>query len=151
MANKRKVEIFSAGCPVCHEAVKLLDSIPGVGWASSLLVLSELPPVAQCASAKSWVAFAGVSPAPHESGKRSTSRLSRAGVPVIRARLYMPAIVAMRCNPAVAALNERLMAKGKPGKVRAMAAMNKLLRLCFGVLKSGQPFNASPYLDPVAP
>jgi transposase len=137
--------------PRWNDAVKLLDSIPGVGWASSVFVLSELPPVARCASAKSWVAFAGVSPALHESGKRLTSRLSRAGAPVIRARLYMPAIVAMRCNPAVSALNERLIAKGKPGKVRALAAMNKLLRLCFGVLKSGKPFDASLHLDPVAP
>lgn len=27
MADKRKVEVFSAGCPACDEAVKLIQSI----------------------------------------------------------------------------------------------------------------------------
>lgn len=27
MADKRKVEIFSAGCPACDEAVKMVESI----------------------------------------------------------------------------------------------------------------------------
>lgn len=27
MAEKRKVEVFSAGCPVCDDAVKLVESI----------------------------------------------------------------------------------------------------------------------------
>lgn len=27
MTNKRKVEVFSAGCPACQEAVKLVESL----------------------------------------------------------------------------------------------------------------------------
>ena len=27
MSNKRKIEIFSAGCPVCHEAVEAVNRI----------------------------------------------------------------------------------------------------------------------------
>ncbi len=27
MSNKRKIEIFSAGCPACEEAIKLVNSI----------------------------------------------------------------------------------------------------------------------------
>lgn len=27
MATKRKIEVFSAGCPVCDEAVKLVESL----------------------------------------------------------------------------------------------------------------------------
>lgn len=129
--------------PRFEHDLKLLTSIPGIGWASALLLLSELPAVSRCASAKSWVAFSGVCPAPHQSGKLYRSQLSRAGSTFVRAGLYLPAISAMRCNGPIRQLNQRLKAKGKPGRVRIMACMNKLLRLCFGVLKSGRPFDPS--------
>jgi transposase len=48
----------------------------------------------------------------------------------------MPALAAMRFNPAVAALVARL----KPKQI-VIAAMRKLLVLCFGVLKTGKPFD----------
>ena len=38
-------------------------------------------------------------------------------------------------------LGERLRSRSKPGKVRVLAAANKLLRTCFGVLKHQQPYN----------
>jgi hypothetical protein len=56
----------------------------------------------------------------------------------------MPAMVAMRHNKAVAALAERLRAQGrlKPKQI-PVAAMRKLLVICFGVLKTGRPFDAA--------
>ena len=54
----------------------------------------------------------------------------------------MPAMAAMRHNKAVTALAARLRAKGQlKGKQIVIAAMRKLLTLCFGVLKTGKPFN----------
>ena len=48
----------------------------------------------------------------------------------------------MRFNPAVAALAARLKSAGrlKPKQI-IVAAMRKLLVLCFGVLKTGRPFD----------
>jgi transposase len=55
----------------------------------------------------------------------------------------MPALTAMRFNPAVKALAMRLKAQGRLApKQIVVAAMRKLLVLCFGVLKSGMPFIA---------
>ena len=54
----------------------------------------------------------------------------------------MPALSAMRYNPAVAALVDRLKAQGRlTGKQIVVAAMRKLLVICFGVLKSGKEFD----------
>ena len=51
----------------------------------------------------------------------------------------MPALSAMRYNPAIAALVDRLKAQGRlKGKQIVVAAMRKLLVICFGVLKSGK-------------
>jgi transposase len=127
--------------PDLHQSVSLLTSVPGVGERTAVLLLSELPSVNRASSAKTWVAFCGVNPEPRDSGKTHFSRLSRVGVARVRAALYMAAVSALRWNPAVRALGARLSARGKRGKLRVMAAMNKLLRLCFGVLKHGRPFN----------
>jgi transposase len=56
----------------------------------------------------------------------------------------MPALSAMRYNPAVAAFVLRLKNAGrlKPKQI-VMAAMRKLLVICFGVLKTGKPFDAT--------
>jgi hypothetical protein len=54
----------------------------------------------------------------------------------------MPALSAMRYNPAVVALVTRLKSRGhlKPKQI-VVAAMRKLLVLCFGVLKTRKPFD----------
>ncbi len=51
------------------------------------------------------------------------------GNSAMRKALYMPAIVAMKWNPAVSALKKRLDAGKKTGKVVVCAAMKKLLQL----------------------
>ena len=54
----------------------------------------------------------------------------------------MPALSAMRYNSAIVALVTRLKSRGrlKPKQI-VVAAMCKLLVLCFGVLKTGKPFD----------
>ena len=121
--------------------MQLLTSIPGVGRRTASLLLSEMPPVERCASAKSWVAYCGLAPETRHSGKSWYSRLSRTGTARMRAGLYLPAISALRWNPAVRELGQRLKEREKQGRVRIVACMHKLLRICFGVLKSGLPFD----------
>ena len=52
----------------------------------------------------------------------------------------MPALSAIRFNPVVKALFDRLVSKGKPRKVAVGAAMRKLVLLAYGVLKSRRAF-----------
>ena len=60
---------------------------------------------------------------------------------MLRARLYMPALVAIRHNNAVRALFDRLVGRGKPPKLALGAAMRKLLHIAWGVVRSGRPFD----------
>jgi len=57
--------------------------------------------------------------------------------------LYMPALVAIRYNPILTALYERLVSNGKPKKVAIIAVMRKLLILSYGVLKSEKAFDVN--------
>jgi transposase len=54
----------------------------------------------------------------------------------------MTVVSAMRFNPAIVALVTRLKSQGRLSpKQIVVAAMRKLLVLCFGVLKTGRPFD----------
>jgi transposase len=67
-----------------------------------------------------------------------------------RRALYMPALCALRFNPIVRQLGWRLQRKGRSGKYVVVAAMRKLLRLIFGVIKQGKPFDPN-WSNPTAP
>ena len=90
------------------------------------------------------MAYAGLNPSHHRSGTSidRPTRISKIGNAALRSSLYMPALSAMRYNPAIAALVARLKSAGrlKPKQI-VVAAMRKLLVICFGVLKTGQRFD----------
>ena len=122
----------------------LLLSISGVGETLAGVVLAELPGPDVLRSSGEVVAYAGLNPRQHQSGTSvdRVTRISKIGNAVLRAALYMPALSAMRYNPAIVALVTRLKSRGrlKPKQI-VVAAMRKLLVLCFGVLKTGKPFD----------
>jgi len=122
----------------------LLLSISGVGETLAGVVLAELPGPDVLRSSAEVVAYAGLNPRQHQSGTSidRVTRISKIGNAVLRAALYLPAMSAMRYNPAIVALVARLKSRGrlKPKQI-VVAAMRKLLVLCFGVLKTGKPFD----------
>jgi len=123
--------------------VAWVDSISGIGPVTAAAAVAELPPVDQLKHAGAAVALAGLDPRKKDSGKsmRGAARLSKMGSSPLRAALYMAALTALRCNPLIRAQAQRLRQKGKTGKTIVCAAMRKLVRLIFGVLKHGQNFD----------
>lgn len=127
------------------QKVALVDSIIGVGPVTAAAAVAELPPVERMEHAGQAVALAGLDPRKKDSGQsvRGVAHLSKMGSRPLRAALYMAAVAAQTHNPVVRAQAERLRAKGKTGKTVVCAAMRKLVRLIYGVLKTGQPFDAN--------
>jgi transposase len=130
--------------PSLREALALLTTIPGIGRLSAAQILSEVPQLRQFSSARAVAAYAGLVPAQRQSGTsvRGRAQLSKLGNARLRKALYMPALSALRWNPVVRALKARLSGRGKRPKQVVVACMRKLLQLCYGVLKSGRPFEA---------
>jgi len=122
---------------------QLLQSIPAVGSRLSAYFVAWLP-MQRLGDARQAVAFVGLSPRARESGQsvRGKAALCKLGHARLRKLLYMPAMSALRCNPAARALAKRLRAAGKPGKLIVGAIMRKLVHWMFGVLKSARPFDA---------
>lgn len=128
-----------------HESLKvdaeLLDTIPGLGPATIAWLLSIR--LRTFDNAKAVTAYAGVCPAHNESGTsvKSPSHMSKVGDAQLRKALYMPILSALRHNPIIKAMRERLLKAGKKEMVIIGAAMRKLLTLAYGVLKSGKSFD----------
>jgi transposase len=124
-----------------------LRSVPGVGAriALPLLVACErfYALAGRDGDAKGMVAYVGLDPQPHESGVsvRRPALISRQGDRLLRARLYMGALGALRGNNPIHAFYQRLVARGKPKKVALVAAARKLLVWAWAVFISGQPFD----------
>jgi len=124
-----------------RENKALLESIPAVGNVIATRMLMVIGS-RQFDDAHQCAAYLGLVPVQHESGSsvKGRAHLSKAGNPLIRAKLYMAAVVAIRYNPDIKAQYERLTSKGKSKMSALGAAMRKLVHICFGVLKHQQPY-----------
>lgn len=130
-----------------HESLngpyQLLLSICGIGQRTAAVLLGELGNLSRFPNVRDLVAYVGLAPHLQCSGSsvRGPAPLSKHGHAVVRRALYFPALSAVRHNPAIRTLYQRLVARGKPKMVALVAAMRKLLHQIYGVLRSGQVFD----------
>ena len=59
----------------------------------------------------------------------------------MRCALYMATVTAVRWNPAIKALYERLRGRGKPYKVAMIACLRKLLVILNTMARTNTPWN----------
>ena len=103
-----------------------LQSVPGVGPASSAVLLADLPELGRIGS-KEISALVGVAPFNIESGNTVRKSSIRGGRLSVRCMLYMVALVAIRHNPVIRDFYQHLRAQQKPAKVAIVACMRKIL------------------------
>ena len=112
--------------------VARLDGIAGVGLLTAAVVLVETAPLlAAGATPKQVVAYAGLDPAPHQSGTsvRGAGQISKTGTPRLRQALYMAALSAKRPTGPLRTFYTRLLARGTPKRLALVAVARKLLVL----------------------
>jgi transposase len=119
----------------------LLQGIPGVGAVTSVTLLSKCPELGQL-NRREIAKLSGVAPLANDSGKHRGKRFVWGGRADVRAVLYMAAVSAMRCNPAIKVFADRLKQAGKPAKVVIVACMRKLLTIMNAMLRNNAPWTA---------
>lgn len=129
--------------PQLKQQRDLLDSIPGIAAETAARLLAEIPHLADLHSARAAAAYSGLTPRRHQSGTsvNAPSRMSKIGNARVRHALYFPALTALRCDPSFQQLAARLAAKGKHKMQIIGAAMHKLVRLAYGVIKNQQAYD----------
>jgi transposase len=139
----REIERLFDDYPTLRRQRELLITIPGIAESTAGRILGEMPNITEFRDVKAVAAYAGLSPRHYQSGSiEHRSRLVKTGNAHLRRALYFPAISAMRFNPPIHALAERLRSRGKSKMTIVAAAMRKLLTLAYGVLKSGRAFDS---------
>ena len=128
--------------PLFMEKVKLYRSMPGVGDILSYNLLANLSELGSL-NQREIASLVGVAPLNRDSGKLRRRRTIWGGRATIRKALYMPAVVAIRCNPLIRSLYQRLLAKGKLKKVALVACMHKMLTILNSMAKNNTPWKCA--------
>lgn len=124
----------------------LLESIRGIGSYSAAAIMIQIEDIHRFSSSDKLVSYFGIHPIITMSGdKKMVSRMSKQGRPAIRAILYMCANSAVRADSHMKSIYARHRAKGKNHYQAIGVIMHKLLKIIWGVLTSGKPYD--PMID----
>lgn len=116
----------------------LLETMPGIGAATSALLLAELPELGQL-SGKALASLVGVAPKNRDSGTMRGKRVIWGGRAKVRTGLYMGILTTVRRFPPIQAFYKRLVEAGKPKKLALVACMRKLLVVLNAMCKNNTP------------
>lgn len=131
-----------------------LDTIPGIGAVTAAVLTAFILDIDRFDTPTKLVAYFGAMPIEVGSGverdgsARPARRyvMCRRGNDLVRRYLWMAALSAISCNPAVGPLYARVVAKHPDKKAIAIGhAMRKLLHLAFAIWKSRKPFDKNHY------
>ena len=94
-----QMERLAAEDPALAHNRSLLDSIPGIGALTALLLLAELPALDSFESARQLCAYAGLTPRERQSGTsvHGRTRLCKQGRGGLRSLLFLPAASLRPC------------------------------------------------------
>lgn len=127
-------------CVAWQQKDKLLQSVKGIGFVTSVSLLADCPELGQL-NRHQIAKLAGVAPLNRDSGKQRGTRHIFAGRAQVRAKLYMATLTAIRCNPVIKAFYQRLVARNKLKKVAIVACMRKLLTIINVMVRDNKPWN----------
>lgn len=133
-AVEAAIDDLMEGDDSLSERLEILMSIPGIAKTTAQALLLEMPELGSLDN-KQVASLAGLAPITRQSGKWRGQAYIRGGRSNLRQALYMPALVAMRFNPDLKAIYERLTANGKPPKKAVTAVMRKLIILANALLR----------------
>lgn len=114
---------------------EILRSMPGVGAVSAAAIQALMPEIGTL-DRKQVASLAGLAPITRQSGQWKGRSSIGSGRKPLRDALYMPALVAMRCNPDLQEKYTRLRAAGKPAKVAIVAIMRNLIEMANALVKA---------------
>jgi transposase len=123
------------------EGLRILESIEGVGPKTAVPFLAEMGKVKNFTSHKKLIAFAGLDPSVHQSGKFvGSSKLSKRGNRHLRRAIYLMTASVVSQNSFFKAYFLRRKREGLPPQKALFAVAHKLIRVSFAMLSQGTYF-----------
>jgi len=127
------------------EDVKLLMTIPGIGYYSALLVTSEIGDICRFPFAEKLCSYAGLVPSTYQSGGTvHHGAITKEGSRWLRWIMMECASTHVSKYDTWISRSYRCLAGRRGKKTARVAAARKLLVVCFSVLKNKKPFYDQP-------
>jgi transposase len=125
------------------KSATLLQTIHRIGPLTTAWLFVGTLNFRGCATPAAAVGYVGLAPMLRESGSsvRGRPQIGHGGHKRLRTAVYLATFNAVRFNPVIKALYERLRAVGKPPNVARCAAARKLLQIAWAVVTRGVPFD----------
>jgi len=137
----KTIDVLIKASNLFRQKVQILKSFNGVGDVLAYGLLSELPEIGKL-NRKKIAALAGLAPMNKDSGKKKGERSIAGGRHKARTLLYMPTLSAIRHNPSIRELYNRLLEKGKTKKVAITACMRKVLIILNAMIRNQTTWQA---------
>jgi len=126
------------------EDVRLLMTIPGIGYYTALLIKAEVGDVSRFKSGDHLCSYAGIVPSTHSSGGvTKRGGITREGSRWLRWALVEAALTHVKYDTAISRAYHRI-AERRGKKVALVATARRLLLSCYSVLKNRTPYRPFP-------
>jgi len=129
-----------ASMPELKDRAQILDSAPGIGETTAAMLVTEVPELGRL-NRRQIAMLIGVAPINRDSGTFRGKRMTGAGRKDVRARLFMPTLVAIRHNPVIHRFYEHLLSKGKTKMTAIIACMRKLITILNIMVAKNETWN----------
>jgi transposase len=123
------------------EKYNLLQTLKSIGPANAKAFTAQVPELGKV-DRRSICSLIGVAPFNRDSGKHNGKRSIQGGRAEVRCKLYMAALVAIRHNPEMKKVYERLRSQGKAAKIAIVAVMRRLLCIMNAMVRDNKPYKA---------
>jgi transposase len=131
-------EVLKADPPSQH----LQGEVPGLGPLWTATIRAELGDVTRFSRVDQVIAYAGLEPRTHDSGRYAGQRrLSKRGPGALRHALYMATLVAVRFRPEWRVGYQRLLDRGRAKKEALTILSRKLLKVIYHLWRTGASYN----------
>ena len=125
--------------PAWRAKDKLLKSVPGIGDGTSSMLMAALPELGRL-NRRQIASLVGLAPMNRDSGTLRGRRMIVGGRAAVRKALYMPTLIAIRCNPIIKNHYNKLRKNGKEPKVAITACMRKLVTVLNAIMRDSRPW-----------
>ena len=131
-----------------NEASQRLARVPGIGPVIASLLVMKTPDPAAFRSGRDFAAWLGLTPKDHSTaGKTRLGRITRAGDETLRSLLVVGATAVIWKTRSGAAKHPMpwllKLLERKPAKLAAVALANKMARIAWKLLMSGEAYDAA--------
>lgn len=130
------------------DAIKLIGSVPGIGFLTAATILSETNGFDLITSKKQLTSYTGLDVIDKQSGTsvKGKARISKKGNKYVRKAMHLPALAAIRHDERFKAIFARLVQKHGVKMKAAVAIQRRLLEMTYTIYKTNKPYEKD-YLE----